>query len=65
MTKLQADASAAPGFGEGQDANGTDLLLLRRHLALSVEERLRLLEQQIEFAAELRRAAVNAVETPR
>jgi hypothetical protein len=40
-----------------QDENGTDLWLLRRNLERSVEERFVLLEQQLEFAAELQRAA--------
>ena len=40
-----------------QDENGTDLWPLRRNLERSVEERLVHLEQQLEFAAELQRAA--------
>jgi hypothetical protein len=40
-----------------QDENGVDLLLLKRQLALSVEERFRRLEQHAEFVAELRDAA--------
>jgi hypothetical protein len=40
-----------------QDDNGTDLWLLRQNLERSAEERLLNLEAQLEFAAELRRAA--------
>ena len=40
-----------------QDANGVDLLLLKRQLELSVEERLLNLERHLEFVQELQGAA--------
>jgi hypothetical protein len=46
-----------------QDENGTDLELLRRHLQLSVEARLLLLEEQLRFATSLREAGSRATES--
>jgi hypothetical protein len=60
------NASNSPEFvqnlSEVQDENGTDLGLLKRHLQLSEEERLRLLEQQLNFATALQAATSRALE---
>ena len=56
MIEVPGDVRYGHDLSEVQDENGVDLLLLKRQLSLSVEERLLRLERQLEFARELRDA---------
>ena len=56
MLEPPPDPRYGHGLSQVQDEAGVDLLLLKRQLELSVEERLLRLEQQIEFARELQGA---------
>ena len=57
----QGEGDRDPRYGHDlgavQNADGVDLLLLREQLSLSVEERFRRLERQLEFLLELKGAA--------
>ena len=57
MSEQERDVRFGHDLRAVQDHNGVDLLLLKRQLALTVEERLIELERQIEFASEIRGAA--------
>jgi hypothetical protein len=57
MAQPESDLRYGHDLRQVQDENGTDLLLLKQSLNLSVEERLLRLEQGQEFLSELRGSA--------